>query len=53
MIAPSSRDDLKEIGKAVLIATVSALTAGLVQWGIDALRDRLRNGDDEDEEHRL
>lgn len=53
MIAPASRDDLKEIGKAVLIATVSAITAGLVQWGLDTLKDRVRKTEDEDDEHRL
>lgn len=57
MMAPASREDLKEIGKAVVIATLTAVVAGFVQWGIEELKERCkRKPEDEekdDEQHRL
>ncbi len=31
-----------EIAKAVVIATLSAFTAGMVQWGLEELKERRR-----------
>lgn len=54
MIAPSSpRDEFREIGRAVLIAVLSAVAAGFVQWGIDTLKERCKEDEDDDEEMRL
>ena len=30
--------DVKEVGKAVVIAAIGALLAGLINWGVDELK---------------
>lgn len=37
-----TRSDLPEIERAVVIAALSALVVGVVEWGMEALRDELR-----------
>ena len=37
-----SQDDYPEIEKAVVIAALSALVSGLVEWGLDVAKERAR-----------
>ncbi|KKK53775.1 hypothetical protein LCGC14_3091390 [marine sediment metagenome] len=36
------RSDTKEMGKAVLIAALSAFVAKLAEWGVEGIQERLK-----------
>lgn len=37
-----SRDEVKQIGIAVLIAGLGALAGGLIQWGLEELKENVK-----------
>lgn len=42
MHAPWDQDDTRELLKGAAAAAIGALVTGLVQWGVEALRERVR-----------